>query len=249
MTIKPRLSALVGLVGALLVWEAVPRLGLASPLLIPPPSALPVAFWHEVSGGHWSAAVSATLGQYLLGLSAGTVCGVGLGLASALSRRLGVWLSWLVWAVRPVPGVAWLPLVMIWFGSGTLAATMVTAAGVLWINGVATFNATRAVDGQLIELAAAYGMGRPWLRLTKVVLPAAGAGILNGIRAGAGLAWLAVIAAELVTSPGLGQRMIQASAVPAADVVLVYLVTIGGLVAATDALVMMAGDWLVAWRR
>jgi len=241
--------AAAGLAAFLLIWEAVPRLGLTSPLFVPPPSGLPLAFWHEFTGGYWGAAVLASLSHYLLGLTIGTVLGVSLGVATALSRRLEATLSWVIRLLRPVPGLAWVPFAIVWFGVSERAATFIIIIGVLWINYYAAFAAARAVDRDLIELAEAFGQGGPWPKLIKIILPGASSGILAGVRTGLGQAWMAVVAAELFGVPGLGQRMTQASSLLATEVVLVYMVTIAALFGLTDALFVFIRDRLLAWQR
>src|SRR3712207_6437344 len=110
------LLAIAGLAAFLLLWEAVPRLGLVSPLLLPPPSRLPEAFWREIDGGYWSRAILESMGHYLLGLVLGTTLGASLGIATALYGRLDDALSWVIRLLRPVPGLAWVPFAIVWFG-------------------------------------------------------------------------------------------------------------------------------------
>ena len=241
--------AAAGLVVFLLIWEAVPRLGLASPVFVPPPSELPLTFWRELSGGYWTEAVGASLGHYLMGLAIGTSLGVALGVATALSPRLEALLSWVVRLLRPVPGLAWVPFAIIWFGITERAATFIIIIGVLWINYYAAFAAARAVDRDFLELADAFGQGGRWSKLVKIILPGASAGILGGVRTGLGQAWMAVVAAEMFGIHGLGQRMMQASSLLATDVVLVYMVTIAALFGLTDALFVLIRDRVLAWQR
>lgn len=243
------LLAATGLAAFLLIWEAVPLLGWVSPLFLPPPSGLPLAFWHELTGGYWGEAVVASLRHYALGLLIGTTLGVALGVATALSRRLEASLSWVIRLLRPVPGLAWVPFAIIWFGVSERAATFIIVIGVLWINYYAAFAAARAVDRDLIELAESFGQGGTWPKLIKIILPGASSGILAGIRTGLGQAWMAVVAAELFGVPGLGQRMTQASSLLATEVVLVYMVTIAALFGLTDALFVLIRDRLMAWQR
>jgi len=240
--------AAAGLAAFLLLWEAIPRLGLVSPLFVPPPSGLPLTFWRELEGGYWTEAVAASLGHYMMGLAIGTFLGVALGVATALSRKLEALLSWVVRLLRPVPGLAWVPFAIVWFGISERAATFIIVIGVLWINYYAAFAAARAVDRDFLELADAFGGGR-WSKLLKIILPGASAGILSGVRTGLGQAWMAVVAAEMFGVHGLGQRMMQASSLLATDVVLVYMVTIAALFGLTDALFVLVRDRVLAWQR
>ena len=87
------LLAVFGLIAFLLIWEAVPYLGLVSPLFLPPPSGLPQAFLREIQAGYWLKAVLASLKHYILGLALGTGFGVALGIATALYDKLDAALS------------------------------------------------------------------------------------------------------------------------------------------------------------
>jgi NitT/TauT family transport system permease protein len=168
---------------------------------------------------------------------------------TALSPRLEEGLSWVVRLLRPVPGIAWVPFAVVWFGISEQAAVFIIVLGVLWINYYAAFAAARAVDHDLIELAQAFGRGGLWPRLTEIILPGAAAGILAGVRTGLGQAWMAVVAAEMFGVHGLGQRMMQASSLLATDVVLVYMITIAALFGLTDTLFVLIRDRVLAWQR
>ena len=244
-----RWLAPLGLLVFLLGWEAVPRLGLVSSLLLPPPSSLPAAFWREISGGWWLTATLDSLGHYSVGLVLGTGIGVALGVAAALWSDLDSFLSWIVRLLRPVPGLAWVPFAIVWFGISEAAATFIIVIGVLWINFYASYGAAKAVDKDLIELAESFGHKGVWRQLLPIVLPASASGILSGVRTGLGQAWMAVVAAELFGIPGLGQRMMQASSLWATDVVVVYMITIAVLYGLTDILFVWLRDRLLSWQR
>jgi sulfonate transport system permease protein len=243
------LYALLGLAAFLLVWEAAPRLGLIKPLFLPPPSQIPLTFWQEVKAGFWLRSVLDSLGHYLLGLGLGTALGVALGIATALYDRLEAALSWVIRLLRPVPGLAWVPFAIVWFGISEAGATFIIVVGVFWINYYAAFGAAKAIDKDLIEVAESFGHRGTWPKLVKVVLPGSTAGILAGVRTGLGQAWMAVVAAELFGVPGLGQRMMQGSSLLATDVVVVYMITIAALYGLTDALFVQIRDRLLAWQR
>jgi NitT/TauT family transport system permease protein len=241
--------AAAGLATFLLGWEAVPRLGLVPALLLPPPSSLPAAFWREITGGWWLDATLHSLGHYTMGLLLGTGLGVALGVAAALWNDLDRFLSWVIRLLRPVPGLAWVPFAIVWFGISEAAATFIIVIGVLWINFYASYGAARAVDKDLIELAEAFGHKGVWRQLVPIVLPASASGILAGVRTGLGQAWMAVVAAELFGIPGLGQRMMQASSLLATDVVVVYMITIAVCYGLTDIVFVWLRDRILSWQR
>ncbi|HYD99364.1 MAG TPA: ABC transporter permease subunit [Alphaproteobacteria bacterium] len=241
--------AAAGLALFLGLWELLPRLGLVNRTLLPPPSDIPAAFAAELRAGYWQVAVVDSFRHYLYGLTLGTGLGVALGVAAALAPRFEAATAWVVRLLRPIPGLAWVPFAIIWFGISEQAATFIIVVGVLWINFFASYAAVRAVDRDLLEVADAFGHRR-WLpKLVKIVLPAAAAGILGGVRTGLGQGWMSVVAAELFGIPGLGSRMMQASSLLATETVVVYMITIAVLYGLTDSLFGLLRDRVLAWQR
>jgi NitT/TauT family transport system permease protein len=247
---RPRVPwrPLLGLALFLLIWESVPAIGLLPASLLPPPSAIPRTFWREIVDGHWLPAVGHSLRHYALGLVIGTAGGVGLGVAIGLSRALDDGLSWIVRTLRPIPGLAWVPFAILWFGVSPAAAVFIIAIGVFWINLFASAAAVQAVDRDLIELADAFGRRTRLSKLIPVILPAAAPGILAGIRTGIGQAWMAVVAAELFGVPGIGQRMIQAASLIATEIVVVCMLTMAALYGLMDALFLIIQARVMRWQ-
>jgi NitT/TauT family transport system permease protein len=248
-TRRPLLLAAAGLAGFVLLWQASSWLGLVSSLTLPPPFGLPATFWREIVSGAWVRTVLESLGHYLLGLGIGTALGIALGIATALFPTLDDLLSWVVRLLRPVPGIAWVPFAIVWFGISQTAATFIIAIGVFWINYFAAYGAAKAIDKDLLEVADAFGHRGTAAKLFKIVLPGSAAGILAGIRTGIGQAWMSVVAAELFGIPGLGQRMMQASSLLATEIVVVYMITIAALYGLTDTLFVLLRDRLLRWQR
>jgi NitT/TauT family transport system permease protein len=245
---RPYLLGALGLILFLAVWEAAPRLGLVNAMMLPGPSAIPAAFMGELRSGAWLSGVRASLGHYLTGLLAGSAIGVLLGVLTGMSRRLEEASAWVVRVLRPIPGLAWVPFAIIWFGVNPSAAVFIIGIGVFWIVFFAAHGAIRSVDRDLIEVAQAFGFRRPHERLFKILLPAALPGILVGLRTALGQAWMAVVAAEIFGVPGLGQRMMQASSLLATEIVVVYMLTMAALYGLLDALFLRGQGWLLRWR-
>ncbi|KAF0123436.1 MAG: NitT/TauT family transport system permease protein [Xanthobacteraceae bacterium] len=240
--------AALGLGLFVLVWEALPRLGLFNPLLLPGPSAVPAAFWAELRSGAWSAAVGASLQHYTIGLVVGALLGLVLGVATGMSRTAEDLTAWIVRVLRPIPGLAWVPFAIIWFGVSQSAAVFIIALGVFWIVFFAAHGAVRDVDRDLIEVANAFGFRSARERLFKILLPAAMPGILVGLRTSLGQAWMAVVAAEIFGVPGVGQRMIQASSLLATELVVVYMLTMAALYGLLDTIFVAIQGWVLRWK-
>jgi sulfonate transport system permease protein len=246
--LRPVYLSALGLVLFLLVWEAVPFFGLANPMLFPAPSALPAAFYKELMSGAWHISMLQSLTHYWQGLTLGAVLGVLLGIITGMSVK-GEWLTaWVVRVLRPIPGLAWVPFAILWFGATPAAAIFIIAVGVFWIIYFATQGAIRAVDRDLVEVADAFGFHSPLARLFKIMLPAAAPGILVGLRTALGQAWMAVVAAEIFGVAGLGQRMMQASSLLASDIVVIYMLTMAALYGVFDAVFLFIQKRVLKWK-
>jgi NitT/TauT family transport system permease protein len=246
--LPPAALALLGLLGFLAVWEIAPRLGMLNPMLLPPPSAIPTAFLAELSSGAWGSAVRASLANYVTGLIVGAGLGVALGILTGLSPTMEHLTGWIVRLVRPIPGLAWVPFAILWFGVSVAAAVFIIAIGVFWIVFFATHGAIRAVDRDLVEVADAFGFRTRRQRLVKILLPAAMPGILVGLRTALGQAWMAVVAAEIFGVHGVGQRMMQASSLLATELVVVYMLTMAALYGLLDAGFVKLQAWVLRWK-
>ena len=233
----------------LAIWELAPALGFIPESVLPPPSVLPQAFLRELTSGVWFAALLTSQRHYLAGLVIGCTLGVGLGVATGMSDTLEASLAWVIRVLRPIPGLAWVPFAILWFGIDATAAIFIIGIGVFWISYFAAHGAVRAVDRDLIEVAEAFGFRRADQKLIKVILPAAAPGILAGLRTALGQAWMAVVASEIFGVPGLGQRMMQAANLLASDVVVVYMATMAALYGMIDTGFVALQSWLLRWKR
>lgn len=237
-----------GLLAFLLIWQAVPSFGFVNPMMLPGPLAIPEAFRSELDSGMWLKAVTGSLSHYALGLVIGAALGVAVGVLTGMSRVAEDFTSWVVRLLRPIPGLAWAPFAIIWFGVTPKAAVFIIAISVFWIVFFAAHGAVRGVDRDLLEVAEAFGFRSPLEKLFKIYLPAAMPGILVGLRTALGQAWMAVVAAEIFGVPGLGNRMIEASSLLATDIVVVYMLTMAALYGILDSLFLVAQNWLLRWK-
>jgi sulfonate transport system permease protein len=231
------------------VWELAPALGFIPASVLPPPSALPSAFLRELTSGVWLSSMLTSLSHYVAGLVLGCLLGVSLGIATGMSVTLEASLAWVIRVLRPIPGLAWVPFAILWFGIDATAAIFIIGIGVFWISYFAAHGAVRAVDRDLIEVAEAFGFRRSDQKLVKVILPAAAPGILAGLRTALGQAWMAVVASEIFGVPGLGQRMMQAANLLASDIVVIYMATMAALYGLFDTGFVALQSWLLRWKR
>jgi NitT/TauT family transport system permease protein/taurine transport system permease protein len=171
---------------------------------LPPPTAVLAAFVDLVAKGILPVYVGESLRRMLLAAVFGLVVGVPIGLLLGMSRRVADFFHPILNFFQSVSGIAWLPLMLVWFGFGERTILIAVNYTVLF---PVIFNALLGVRSvPRIYVDALRTMGAPrWRIVTDVVLPGALPSIATGIRLGLAYGWRALIAAEmLVGAHGLG---------------------------------------------
>lgn len=239
---------LAGVVLFVLAWKAVGFFGWVNPGILPDPFSLPAAFLLEWQSDRLLPAIASSLIHYVWGLSLGALIGILVGLAAATRQRFDMLQSYVSRILRPIPPLAWVIFAIAWFKVSHAGAAFVIAIGVFWVNYFATYSAVRNIDPRFYELARSFGQGGYWRRSVSITLPAIAPGLLAGLRTGIGQAWMTLIAAELLGVPGMGQEMNAAAGVGAYDAVVVYMLAISAVYAATDLLYMLLERKVLSWR-
>ena len=169
-----------------------------------------------------------TLLRLLIGFLVGAAGGVALGLLMGRFRRAEDLLVPIVSVGNPIPGLAYAPLFVIWFGLGNLPAVLLVGFAAAFPVAVNTWTGVKAVKQIWIRAAEAMGAGeRQLFRL--VVLPGALPWILTGLRLGLARAWRVLVAVEMLTSVsvGLGWLIFGAREFLATDVMMAGIAVIG----------------------
>lgn len=191
------------MIPVLAIWHLVAR-SVGNPVLLPGPlevgQAVVALFGsHELLGNALTSLRRILLG-YGLALGVGMVLGILMGLSDTIHDLIDP----VIELLRPISGIAWIPLALLIFGVGDQLTVFIIFYGSLFAVIVNTLAGVRGCDPQLIQAARTFGASR-WVVLTQVVLPAALPTVLVGARVGMGLAWMSLVAAELVGAPtGLG---------------------------------------------
>jgi NitT/TauT family transport system permease protein len=174
---------------------------------------------------------------------------VPVGLAIGWNRIASGALDPTVQLLRPIPITAWLPFSIAVFGIRDMGAVFLIALGAFYPIVVNTAQGARDVERNLIRAAMMMGAGR-WTILRRVVFPASLPSIFTWLRIGLGIAWTAVIVAEMVAvKSGLGYVLWDAYYVGRMDVVIADMATIGLLGLASDRIILLIESWVLRWRR
>ena len=189
-------QALLFFVAMGLLWEALFRARLWSPVLVPSPVTVGRYLWEALRDGTLASATLVTLKRLLLGYVFGLALGLPLGLLTARFRLLADTLGLLALGLQALPSVCWVPLALLWFGQTEAAMFFVVVMGTLWSVIIATDNGVRNVPP--IYARAARTMGSRGLHTWLVViLPAALPFIVGGMKQGWAFAWRSLMAAEI----------------------------------------------------
>jgi NitT/TauT family transport system permease protein len=199
--------------------------------------------------GTWFANLVFSAERVGKGFLAAILVAVPVGLAIGWNRIASGALDPTVQLLRPIPITAWLPFSIAVFGIRDMGAVFLIALGAFYPIVVNTAQGARDVERNLIRAAMMMGAGK-WTILRRVVLPASLPSIFTGLRIGLGIAWTAVIVAEMVAvKSGLGYVLWDAYYVGRLDVVIADMATIGLLGLLSDRIILLIESWVLRWRR
>ena len=209
------------------LWQVV-SVAVGNKTLVPPPSLVLTA-WVELVHGDLRDDVLASLAHLALGYALGAGTGLALAVLSARFAMLESIVDPFVELLRPISAIAWIPLAILMFGISAKVPVFLIFYAALFPIFVNTVAGVKQVDPQLVRAARALGAS-PRLILTHVVMPSALPFVLAGARLSLGVAWMAMVAAELTGSDaGLGWRLFWYQEFFAMNKVMAVILTIGVL--------------------
>ena len=191
-----------------LVWELAVRLGWSDGRLVPPPSRIGATLLALAQTGELAHHALATLARvaagFALGVLAGTLIGALTGVSS-LARRL---VDPTLQGLRAIPSIAWVPLFVLWLGIFEASKVALIAVGVFFPVYLGVLGAILSVDRKIVEVGLVFRLSGPALAW-RILLPAALPVYVMSLRAGLGLGWMFVVAAEIMgASEGLGYLLV-----------------------------------------
>jgi len=196
---------------------------------------------HEVASGFWKLLFygddrgltllshsRASLVRVFYGGSLAVIVGVPLGVLMGWSRVFDELFDPTVEMLRPIPPIAWIPIVTLVIGSGLSGQGLIVFIGAFFPVLLSTISGIRGVPRILVEAALTLGAGRRDI-LKKVVIPWSLPGMITGIRTGLGVGWMCIVAAEMMglkEAVGLGFEIL-------------YMIELGHYWGAIDAMIMI----------
>ena len=223
------------------------NLGLMTFQSIPAPSEVLPALWNLLQSPKVGNHVGNSLYRVFAGFFSATLAGILLGLMIGRSRLAADLLQPPLEMLRPIPGVAWIPLAILMFPSSELSMIFITFMGALFPILLNTIHGVGGIDARLTATARSLGAGR--LRLfAEVILPGAAPSIVTGLSIGMGTSWFCLVTAEMIAGQyGIGYYTWESYNLQRYADIVVGMLLIGVFGMGSSVLVRKLGDLLIPW--
>lgn len=238
-----QLAAIVGFIAVWWVGALV-----SPPQILPPPPAVAQVLLRDVTSGQVFRLILQSLLHYVPGLLIGSALGMAAGIAVGWNRLAELTVGTIAQVLRPIPPLAWIPFGIIWFGLNHGGAAFLVSIVVFWITYYSAEGGVRGVDAELIEVAQSLGTVTSLGLIRRIVIPGSAPSLFTGLRTAAGQAWMVMVAAELVGTPGIGRHLWDAANFLSTDTVIAYMLVIGVLFLLTDRLILLVQRRVLAWQ-
>jgi sulfonate transport system permease protein len=227
----------------LIAWQLSTALGVFSISQLPSPAMVWNAARDLFDRGLLTLYVAISTQRVLIGFAIGATLGLVAGALVGLSRAADILLAPTLGAIRAVPSLAWVPLLLLWLKFGEQSKITLIAIGAFFPVYTTVALALRHVDAQLVEAGRAFGLRG--IRLFRTVqLPAVIPSVISGLRLALAQAWLFLVAAELLgASMGLGFLLSDSGNNGRIDRIILAIVLLAVLGKLTDGLVGLLEKW------
>lgn len=232
--LKPFLQGCLGIAGIVLLWVIASKTGIfgridqdRAQLLLPMPATVAGELADMLKSGYLLSNIWVSMQRVLAGFGIAAAIGLPLGIFMGMSETVRNCVYPVVRFFSPIPGVAWVPLAILWFGLGDRAAVFIIVMGSLSPIIVNTLQGVRDVDPKLYDVMHMMEASR-WQIIWHCVIPSIIPHILSGFKLGLGFAWRVVIAAEMVGVPkGMGYVLSVGRSTANTSVTLITIISLG----------------------
>lgn len=243
------LSGTVTIIVVLAIWEIAVRGGLVTFEYLPAPTAIIAAAWGLLLSGELVAQTAHTIGAVLLGWLIACAGGLTLGLLLGFSRTAKRYVEATLELLRPLPGIAFLPVALLIFNFSLQTELVVMVYASIWPILINTMSGILGVAPRLHDVGRTLRLSRMRV-LTRVLIPAAAPSIIVGCRLGLGTALVMAIIAEMLGNPhGLGYAVVSELQAMQPERMFVYVLLIGFLGLALNAVLVGVSQRLLRGHR
>ncbi len=234
----PSVGQIVPFLPLIALWALVVELGVFPRAFFPGPVDVVQSFITLTWKGILPAYLEDSVVRLLVGAAVGIAVGIPLGLLVGLSSKAHKALWPILLFFQAIGDIAWLPLLIIWFGFGLQTMTFVIVYTVLFPVVLNTVLGVRSIPLELHRAGRSLG-APPWRIVTEIVVPGALPNIITGLRNGLGYGWRALIAAEMIVgTSGIGFLMFDSRRAGSVVEILLGMIVLGLLWYAVDALIL-----------
>jgi sulfonate transport system permease protein len=234
-------------VGLAIGWELAVRAGLSDGRLVPPPSRIYREFAELAAAGELQRHVIATMLRVVVGFGLGTVTGTLLGAIAGYSTIVRRLVDPSLQGLRAVPSIAWIPLFILWLGIFETSKVALIAVGVFFPIYLGVMGAILSVDRKVVEVGRVFRLSGAQM-VRRILLPAVLPAYVVSLRAGLGLGWMFVIAAEFMgASEGLGYLLIDGQQLGKPAEIVAAILAFAVLGKATDWMLAAAAAPFLRW--
>lgn len=238
--------------GLLVIWQLVSIAGVFPAFALPSPVAVwksLVEILHQGYGGQTLANdIYVSCLRILIGFVGAIVIGVPIGLMMSRNKFVFDIIDPMLQFIRPVPPLAYIPLLVVWFGIGELPKIILILVGTIPVIIIGTMSGVKSTPPLRISVARTLGATNAQI-FRRVVLPSAMPEIFTAMRVGIGVAWTCLVAAELIAaSSGLGWLVQFAGQALQVSIVIVGIVIIGLIGYGMELVIRKIESAVVPWR-
>ena len=229
-------------------WEAAVRLGLVQGRLMPPPSRVLSTLYQLAASGELLRHVIVTTARVAAGFALGVAAATLIGALAGASRLARDFVDPTLQGLRAVPSIAWVPLFILWFGIYEQSKIILIAVGCFFPVYLGMLGAILSVDRKTVEVGRIFRLTTPAL-VRRILLPAILPEYVVSLRAGLGLGWMFVVAAEFMgASEGLGYLLVDGQQLGKPDQILAAIFAFAVLGKISDGLLVAAAAPFLTWQ-
>lgn len=229
------------------IWCIATESGNVDSVLLPSPYMIGTTFLNKLSDKSLLTEIGVSVGRVLKGFFYAAVAGMVGGVLIGLSEHMRCMTKIIIQILKPIPPIAWIPLVILWMGIGEESKVFLIFLGGFFVVLINVIDGIRYIDPKLIEVARA--VETPKVKYVfQLVIPAAMPAIFTGLRVALGTSWSCVVAAELVAaSSGIGYMISNARNFGQMDVVIIGMISIGIVGKVMDEVLKLIENKVLAW--
>lgn len=213
----------------LIIWEILSRFSGWSVQVFPGPVKVFQSLWELILNGTMLEHIVASLFRVTLGFYLAVMLGIPLGMVLGRWRSAQDFLNPVIQFLRPISPLAWIPLSMLWFGIGDKPAVFLIFLSSFFPLVLSTTSAVSSINPTFFQVAANFAFTRYEIA-TKIIVPAMLPAVIPALRISVGIAWLVVVAAEMIAvKSGLGYLILDSRNALRMDYVMDGMIVIGAI--------------------